>query len=156
MEFPYLNSISMIILLPDQSDKMVELFSQLNETKLTNAINSLESTRINQISIPKFKIEQEYDLHKVLPMMGMIKVFTDQANLSGLGVGPVKVRTSIHKAVIEVDEKGTTAAAATTVQVVPCCLLYYGIEFILDRPFAFLIRDKNLSINLFAGIINIL
>lgn len=134
----------------------MELISKLNETKMVNQIESLSPISFSHISIPKFKMEREYKLHTILPGMGMRKLFSDESDLSGLGVGKAKVDTSIHKAVVEVDEEGTVAAAATQVAVVPYSSMGFRSlrTFIVDHPFLFFIRDKTNSMTLFAGVVN--
>ncbi|XP_074605075.1 iripin-2-like [Brevipalpus obovatus] len=157
LEIPYKDSISMYIFLTKENNKLVELISKLNDTKLINQIESLSPISFSHISIPKFKLEREYTLHTVLPDMGMRKVFSDQSDLSGLGISrKAKVDTSIHKAVVEVDEEGTVAAAATQIAVVPYSSMGFRSlrTFIVDHPFMFVIRDKTKSVTLFAGVVN--
>ena len=57
----------------------------------------------------------------------------------------------IHRALIKVDEEGTTAAAATGVMIVPYSVPEPPIPFHADRPFIFVIRDKTAGVNLFMG-----
>lgn len=137
------------------NNMLIELISKLDETKLVNQIESLRPTSLHRISIPKFKMEREYMLGTILSEMGMREVFTDKSDLSGLSVEKVKIDGSIHKALIEVDEEGTLAVAATRFYVRAC--LSFPISdktFVADHPFMFLIRDKTNSITLFAGVVN--
>jgi serpin B len=57
-----------------------------------------------------------------------------------------------HKTFIEVDEVGTEAAAVTSVGVkATSAPIDKPVEFVVDRPFAFLIREKQTGLVLFAG-----
>ena len=59
----------------------------------------------------------------------------------------------VHRALIKVDEEGTTAAAATGVFVSRYALVQHTrpIPFHADRPIIFVIRDKTAGVNLFMG-----
>lgn len=86
--------------------------------------------------------------------MGMPLAFTGNADFSGIAKGnePLWIDNIIHKAFVSVDEEGTEAAAATAV-------LMTGagpdqpkpVNFIIDRPFIFLIRDTETGTILFMG-----
>ena len=82
--------------------------------------------------------------------MGMVDLFTSEADLSGNGDG-LQVDSVIHKAFVEVDEAGTTAAAATGVVVGITSVPSPGVPFVADHPFHFLIRDNASEAVLFMG-----
>merc|ERR1712025_1149075 len=66
--------------------------------------------------VPRFKYEFKTELKDVLMSMGMGQAFTDDADFSAMvEANNLKISAVIHKAIIEVDEKGTKAAAATVV-----------------------------------------
>uniref|UniRef100_A0A8C7WX93 Serpin domain-containing protein n=1 Tax=Oryzias sinensis TaxID=183150 RepID=A0A8C7WX93_9TELE len=94
-----------------------------------------------------FHMEQDYLLHNILPDMGLTSLFTNLANLTNcFAERPVKLQV-LHKAVIEVDEVGTTAAAATAVEVTR----YSSMRFIINRPFFFFIYHEETEALLFMG-----
>ncbi len=67
-----------------------------------------------QVSLPRFKMEETYDMKSLLISMGMEDVFDGQVNLSGMSPNnDLVVSKVIHKAFVEVNEEGTEAAAAT-------------------------------------------
>ncbi len=69
-----------------------------------------------QVSLPRFKMEETYDMKSLLVSMGMEDVFDGQVNLSGMSPNnDLVVSKVIHKAFVEVNEEGTEAAAATGV-----------------------------------------
>uniref|UniRef100_A0A9J8ARC1 ubiquitinyl hydrolase 1 n=2 Tax=Cyprinus carpio TaxID=7962 RepID=A0A9J8ARC1_CYPCA len=102
-----------------------------------------------EVHLPKFKMEQSYDLHEILPHLGISNVFLRSANLTGLSQDPhLRVSQVLHKAVIEVDEKGTTAASATSVGITAYSL---PATFIVNRPFFFFLYHEATSSLLFMG-----
>jgi serpin B len=105
------------------------------------------------VTIPKFKIEAEYELKEQLSKLGMTQVFTSAADLSGIdGKKDLEVSKVIHKAVVEVNEEGSEAAAATAIIVNESVAVVY--EFRADHPFTFFIRDNRNGMILFVGLIN--
>ncbi|KIH49343.1 hypothetical protein ANCDUO_20582 [Ancylostoma duodenale] len=93
------------------------------------------------ISIPKMKIETDFELKQALIAMGVTEMFSDNADLTGISKAPpLKVSDAAHKAIIEVDEQGTTAAASTFIKMVPLSArLTQPIKFVADHPFIFVL-----------------
>ena len=104
--------------------------------------------------MPKFKLEQSYQLEKILPNMGMPIAFDSRANYRLFNDKlPLKIDSITHKAVVEVDEKGTVAAAATGIGV-QVVMATYKAELIADHPFMFMIKDNKTDAILFLGQVN--
>ncbi|KHJ90014.1 hypothetical protein OESDEN_10150 [Oesophagostomum dentatum] len=91
------------------------------------------------------KIESDYKLKDALMKMGVIDLFRDTANLSGITKSaPLKVSDADHRAIIEVDEDGTTAAAATTIKMIFLEYRPEPMQFVADHPFLFILtKDRN-------------
>ncbi|KTG32129.1 hypothetical protein cypCar_00016348 [Cyprinus carpio] len=108
-----------------------------------------------QVTLPRFKMEQTYDMKSLLISMGMEDVFDDQkVNLSGMSPNNDLVVTKvIHKAFVEVNEEGTEAAAATgvVINVVTALKPEDPKTFIADHPFLFFIRHNPSNSILFYG-----
>lgn len=70
------------------------------------------------VDLPKFKLEEDYELNDPLAKLGMKNVFcAGSADLSGMnGEGGLFLSTMAHKAFVEVNEEGTEAAAALGMQ----------------------------------------
>lgn len=117
-----------------------------------NSVNFRYKSEIN-LYVPKFKIEYEIELSSVLQKMGIRDAFdsrradfSDITDEIGLYIGGV-----IHKAVIEVDEEGTEAAAVTVVSMCfESACMPTVVKF--DHPFKFYIYDNDKKIVLFSGI----
>lgn len=93
------------------------------------------------IYVPKFKLEETYELNKLLVALGMTDVFTrGKADLSGMsGSKNLFVSRAIHKSYVVVNEEGTEAAAATGVGFSTTSM---PMQFRADHPFLFFVRDK--------------
>ncbi|XP_050430575.1 uncharacterized protein LOC126839339 [Adelges cooleyi] len=116
LELPYKNSFfSMIILLPDAKDGLKDLENNLHKIKLNKLPNKMTTYKVN-VKLPQFKLEQTIDLHSVLIELGCASMFSPSANFSEIcesNTDSLYVTKVLHKAYINVDEKGTEAAAAT-------------------------------------------
>jgi serpin B len=160
LELPYSgDDLSLYIVLPNEKQGFNQLKNNLKDfAVIENSIQNLKENEVH-VTIPKFKIEAEYELKEQLSQLGMKQVFTREADLSGIdGKKDLEVSKVIHKAVVEVNEEGSEAAAATaivirvhTASVHPEPKVY---EFKADHPFIFFIRDNRNGLILFVGQIN--
>ncbi|KFU92068.1 Serpin B6 [Chaetura pelagica] len=158
LEIPYVgNELSMIILLPDaiedESTGLESLERELTYEKLIDWINPemMDCTEV-KVSLPRFKLEEDYDLKPLLSSMGMPDAFDlAKADFSGMSAGSELVLSQVvHKSFVEVNEEGTEAAAATgAVMMLRCAMI--TPEFTADHPFLFFIRHNKTSSILFCG-----
>ncbi|NWQ82425.1 SPB6 protein, partial [Columbina picui] len=158
LELPYVgNELSMIILLPDTiqdgSTGLERLERELTYERLIDWINPemMDCTEV-KVSLPKFKLEEDYDLKPLLRSMGMPDAFDLQkADFSGISAGKeLGLSEVVHKAFVEVNEEGTEAAAATAgVMMLRCAMIVP--DFTADHPFLFFIRHNKTSSILFCG-----
>ena len=156
LELPYEGGRqSMVILLPIQDTEefnLDALDAQRIPDDLGDWLTGLERQSVS-VTLPQFEITEALKLKDVLQSMGMVDLFENYADLSGIGP-ELKVDDVLHKAFVEVDEAGTTAAAATAVVVVEITSLFPGpppVSFVADHPFHFLIRDNVSETVLFMG-----
>ncbi|XP_049452333.1 protein Z-dependent protease inhibitor [Epinephelus fuscoguttatus] len=148
LKLPYREGVSMLILLPNKGMDYTVIDDGITAEKFFSWIRGLQKTKL-EVNLPKFKMEESYALHDLLPDMGMASVFSNSANLTKLSEEEsLKVSEVRHKAVIEVDESGTTAAAATTTGIIPYSL---PRTFIVNRPFFFFIYHEYTNCLLFMG-----
>ncbi|NXV69504.1 SPB9 protein, partial [Molothrus ater] len=159
LELPYVgNELSMIILLPDAiqdgSTGLERLERELTYEKLIDWINPemMDSTKV-RVSLPRFKLEENYDLKPLLSSMGMPDAFDlGKADFSGISSGNELVLSEvIHKSFVEVNEEGTEAAAATAMVICGCSTVMSTAEFTADHPFLFFIRHNKTCSILFCG-----
>ena len=151
LEMPYKdNALSMLVLLPKQKDGISKLEETLTTEKLSGLVATLRKTTV-EVTFPKFKVETQYDLIPSFKSLGMRDAFTGAADFSGMdGTKDLNISAILHKAFVEVDEKGTEAAAATTVVIALTSAPSYS-RFNADHPFLFLIRDNATGSILFMG-----
>lgn len=151
IEIPYMNTnVVMTIILPDEVDGLTNLQSNFSWEILRNASRSDDDV---ELYLPKFKIELTVDLENILRALRMNKMFEDNANFNRISKRPLKVSKILHKAIIEVDEAGTEAAAATVINMRVRRMIDMPVEFFIDRPFMFIIEHKQNNIPLFVGCI---
>ena len=149
------NAFSMIAFLPDKPDGLSDLEKTLTANKVEGWIGQIgkQSAGDVRVTFPKFKITEELMLNDALSRMGMPLAFSTQADFSGMNAGrePLYLSAAIHKAYVNVDEKGTEAAAATGIGVAAAALPLRIAEFKADHPFFFLIHDNRSGGILFMG-----
>ena len=104
--------------------------------------------------LPRFKVEESYDLVPTLKALGMVDAFRDGvADFSGMTEGcDLVVSTVVHKCFVEVTEEGTEAAAATSIGIgIGITSLPFHESFRCDHPFLFLIKHIKTNSILFCG-----
>jgi serpin B len=153
MSLPYKgNAITFVAIVPREG-RLSEFEKNLTATQLSKILGGIVHGGGVNVSLPKFKLESDYNLIPLMRNLGVKKVFSD-ANLSGL-TAPIPnslyVSKAIHKAYLEVDEKGSEAAAATAIIMKPGGAGAPTPSFTADRPFLFLIQDKKTHAVLFMG-----
>lgn len=156
VELPYKgDELSMLVVLPKSKEAaaMQKLIANLSTAQINKWTERLESKEIF-LNMPKFKLEQIYKMESILTEMGMPIAFSNKADFSLFNDKlPLAVDSVIHKAVVEVDEKGTVAAAATSIVITPISASY-NAEFTADHPFMFMIKDNKTDAILFLGQVN--
>lgn len=157
------NGYSMWLILPDEGKTNDDILKSGEYIKMINNPRGWEnSSNMNiNISVPKFDVSSDMDLIDGLKKLGVKDVFdSSRADFSPLfksasneGYSGVSVTQVKHAARVVIDEEGCTAAAFTAMLFVGGMLMPgEDIDFILDRPFTFMISSGN-SI-LFAGTVN--
>ncbi|KAM5273673.1 alpha-1-antichymotrypsin-like [Ctenodactylus gundi] len=135
VEMKYTGKASALFILPDE-DQMEALEAKLNPETLRRWRDSLQMTSIDELYLPKFSISSNYHLEKLLPALGIREIFSHEADLSGItGAKDLKVSEVVHKAVLDVGELGTEAAAATSVKIVPLAGKVNPLIVSFDKPF---------------------
>jgi serine protease inhibitor len=147
--------VSMYIFLPAKESSLTEFHTRLSAANWERWMDRFSKTK-GDIAVPRFKVEYEVTLNDALKALGMGVAFDPQrADFSGI------LRTSEnafisrvkHKSFAEVNEEGTEAAAATSVEVTVASAMRPQKPFrmIVDRPFFYAIRDNRTGTLLFLG-----
>lgn len=154
VQIPYLgNDISMLILLPNKRDGLEQIEQSLSVDNLDFWRQRLKDGRVN-IILPKFTMTCTYDLRKAFEDMGMVDAFkypiADFSGMDGsreLCIGLIK-----HKVLVNVNEAGTEAAAATVVMMEAGYSPPQSLPvFRADHPFLFIIQENKTGCILFIG-----
>ena len=150
--------LGFFVLMPKLSPDMPdfgEWLDSLEGESLSQLILSGEEAKFLCLSLPKFEQEWNGELQDILPDMGLESAFDpDAADFSLMGDSPYGYYLSrvIHAAKIEVNEKGTEAAAATVAAAESgSSAPVEGITLIADRSFLYGIVDLQTGIPLFLG-----
>lgn len=138
-------NFSMLIILPRDND-INSLKSNLTSELLTKWNEELATYEV-KVYLPKFKFEYGANLNKPLKEIGMERAFTP------MSANELYISTVLHKAIIDVNEKGTEAAAATAVAMETRMAepIYERRDFKADHPFLFIIQENMNQNILFMG-----
>ena len=160
LEIPYKSrDLSMIVFLPRKIDGLPALEESLTAANMKHWLDRLQWVHEVILTLPKFQMTREFGLAGTLGAMGMPRAFDPvNADFSGMtGKRELFISAVIHKAFIDVDEKGTEAAAATAVVMEKATAMPPRFQpppppvFRADHPFIFLIRDNRSGGILFMG-----
>jgi serpin B len=141
------DALEVVLVVPDdfaafEASLSPESFAALREGMAPSVVS---------LSLPRFELAAQFELTSELQWLGMVSPFVDDrsfdAILERLGV----ITTVVHQTVIEVDEKGTEAAAATGIVITKTNALAPDAELVVDRPFLLAIRDAPTDTLLFFG-----
>lgn len=146
---PYQGNATALFVLPSEG-RMEQVEAGLSQGTLRKWLKKLTKRKL-QLYLPKFSMEGSYQLEKVLPKLGIRDLFTSQADLTGFtNHSNIQVSEMVHRAVVEVDESGTKAAAATAT-VFAFRSARIGAQVVaFNRPFLMVIMENNRNI-LFLG-----
>lgn len=141
---------AMYVVLPKQGVEINSFIDRMDMAKWQEIRSSIRSERDVMVQLPRFKIEYGIKLlNDSLSKLGMAEAFTDRADFSGIR-DSIYINRVLHKAVIEVNEEGSEAAAATVVEMIESAAME-PLKFIADRPFVFLIAEEETGSILFMG-----
>jgi serine protease inhibitor len=142
--------LSMMIVLPDDPSGLPAIEAQLDATTIARwAHDAARDGERHDVSLPKFTIEESLPLDEILRGVGVEAAFTPGADFSGIdGSRDLFVTKTMHRAIVTVDEAGTTAVAATGGSV---GAIDEPLPLIADHPFVFVIFDHVTGSILFMG-----
>ncbi|HEX5222282.1 MAG TPA: serpin family protein [Verrucomicrobiae bacterium] len=150
-------NLGMYVFLPDADSSPEKLLAIMNGDNWRRVTVPGFKDREGTLALPRFKFEYGVDLKKPLQALGIQKAFlAKSADFSSMCSEPVFISEASQKAFVEVNEKGTEAAAVTMVEA-----MALGIEMnppkpfqmIVDRPFLFVIEHGESKTILFMGVV---
>jgi serpin B len=157
----------MVVIVPRSPEGLGALEQQLPRTGIQHWIDGI-AIRTVIVNVPKFKLEAEYGLEKSLAALGIVRAFIDPAQANGAQFDrmtasddPSKklfISAVRHKTFVDVNEKGTEAAAATGIAMAataamrqPPKMRPFVPTFWADKPFLFAVCDRETHSILFLG-----
>lgn len=158
VEMPYVETtMAMDVFLPAKGSSVEAVLKGMNDSWWQKFVAALGWRQVD-IAMPKFRIEYSASLKNALMKMGMETAFTPSADFSGVATNPgepLSISDVLHKTYLDVNEKGTEAAAATAVLMAATSaqMPQTPIPFKVDRPFVVAIRDTASGAILFIGVI---
>lgn len=149
VELPYVGGkLSMLVIV---SDDLAAFEKTLDGAALAGIVRGRMAREVI-LALPKFGTESRVALGPVLAALGMPTAFTDAADFTGISKeAPLQISAVIHQANIDVDEKGTEAAAATAVVMRATGMPAEPVTLTVDHPFLFALRDLETGAVVFLG-----
>lgn len=156
VELPYGNgNFSMVVLLPENGKNTDDIVAQLNPESWDQWMSEFSEKDV-VLLLPRFKFEYNKLLNDDLTDMGMGIAFSDNADFSKIEPSrEIFISRVIHKTFVEVNEEGTEAAAVTAIEIAQTSYPGVGpVYLFIDRPFLFVIKEKDTGAILFIGRVN--
>lgn len=145
-------AFAMTVLVPGGEARIDDEIGSMDEARWESVLEKLTTTRV-QVVLPRFRVEYDRSLKEILQSLGMTDAFmSNAADLTGISATPPPLYISEvkQKTFVEVSEEGAEAAGTTSVGIGVTSL---PPTVIADRPFAYLIRERESGAILFAGVL---
>ena len=145
----------MYVFLPQEGLKLDSIVSTITQEKIENIISNMKITDL-EIQMPKLKLEYGTKrLNEALIRLNMGIAFNPlNANFEGISKishDPLFISFIDHKAVIDVDEKGTEASATTIIGMARSSMFNETKKIYINRPYLLIIRDDLSGLIIFIG-----
>lgn len=154
------DNVVMKVFMPTTDDgdinKLFDKLSNEEKQKLIDSLDDASNVEIDTLQLPKFTDEQSIDgLDDILKNMGIQSAYSESADFSKIADG-IAVSSVNHKAKVIVDENGTKAAAETDIMIKETAMMpsEETYNFIVDKPFVYVIEDQSTGMILFMGRVN--
>ncbi len=159
IELPYTGGIfSAIIIMPHEKIDISEILQ--NSNHFLKRFEESSNDLYGRIQLPLFTIDKEFTLKNVLSELGLNSIFSaSQANFDNMFIHAkgIYVDDLKHHAVLQVNEKGTEAASLTNISFIGALPEpELNFNFVVNRPFIFLIRNKQINTLLYVAVIRYL
>lgn len=146
------NELNMIIMLPDEHVELRTVEKEITYEKFMEwtRLDKMDKEEV-EVFLPRFKLEENYDMKEFLCKLGMTDAFDNRADFSGISSKEnLFLSKVVHKSFVEVNEEGTEAAAATAAIMMLRCMRFTP-RFCADHPFLFFIQHVKTNGILFCG-----
>ena len=151
VQLPYRGGEFAALAIMPTSGTLADFTTGLTPQRLAGIVGALKQQSVD-LALPKFTTSSTLDLVPALSALGMPIAFTDRADFSALTKQPVQVGQVVQRVYLSVAEKGTEAAAATGIEILPgAAQVPPPLNIRFDHPFLFLIRDVRTGALLFTS-----
>ena len=155
VSLPYGNErLSMYVFLPSEASNLKTFRASFTAENWQNWMAGFETAE-GEIALPRFNVAYEVEMKQALKSLGIRAAFDpQQADFGAMIRGASAYISGVkHKAMAEITEEGTVAAAATSTEmrVVSMLVPQRKFQMIVNRPFLFAIRDNTSGLILFIG-----
>lgn len=151
VEFPYGNeNYCMDVFLPHEDKKLDECMKDFDQKTFEEYLKKAAMGE-TLVEMPRMKLNYKTSLVKSLKAMGMTDAFSDDADFSGISNEKTYISDVIQATFVNVDEEGTEAAAVTIATMKNDIMPMRTSTFFMNRPFAYIIREKTTGTILFMG-----
>ena len=144
--------------LPPKGAGLENLDREIDADRITAHIEALGKAELDRrvnLRLPKFNLKAKYDLASAFESQGLgIMYDQNQADFSGISNEPLVVGKALQQVFLDVNEKGTEAAAATALTFIAVSEEHdkrRPVQFHVDRPFLMLIMDGETDAIVFMG-----
>jgi serpin B len=144
-------SLAMAVVLPD--GPLSDLRPKVAAAGLAGLLAGASRHQVT-LALPRFRLEARFDLIPPLERLGVNRAFGAEADFSGITAAErLGISAVAHQAYIDVDERGTEAAAATAVVMTLSAAFRAPptVTMVVDRPFLFAIGDNATGVTVFLG-----
>lgn len=151
---------ALTVILPEARDSLGDVAGAMTPENFTGLLTDMDTAAERRVHVvlPKVKIDANYQLNDVMIGLGLGDAFTADADFSslieGAGPGDLVISQVLHKTFLEIDEKGTEAAAATAIIMERTAIMVpeeEPVEFRADHPFLITLRHKPTGTVMFIG-----
>ncbi len=159
VRLPYMgDKLAMYVFLPDAGSSPAKLLKIMNGGNWQRVTMPGFKEHDGFVVLPKFKLENSYNLNRPLEALGMKTAFNQKlADFSTMFSDPHFISEVVQKTFVEVGEEGTEATAVTMLGSLACGIPINQpkpFRMIVDRPFLFAIVDARSEMILFMGVVN--
>lgn len=153
------NRFEMLWIVPKKNKNLANIEKKITIKALQDVSKSLKSDNKLLVFLPKFVVSgATISLKEPLRKIGLKLIFQQNqfANFPGFSKeekasSNLVISDVLHKAFVQVDEKGTEAAAATAIMIERLSMAQPPDEFRINKPSLFIIWDKETGIIAFMG-----
>lgn len=137
------------VVVPTDDTPIAEVLADVDASRWRELSQQATPRDDLRVVLPRFAVESTHKLVEPLQALGVRRAFTSDSDFTPMSPANPRLDTVAQKAVVEVDESGTKAAAVTGAVMA----VSEGPEIVIDRSFAFAIRDTTTGANLFVGMV---